>query len=140
MNKLLWTLQVVLALVFLAHGFLFLVPPPEIAAQMNLFLPRWFQLFLGVAEVLAAIGLTVPGITRIQPWLVPAAAAGTMIVTASATVLHLSRGEYSSAATTVVLHPASSAIAVSSAAAFLIIASYGDRLSCVRTTIMSRGP
>ncbi len=103
MNKLLWTLQVVLALVFLAHGFLFLVPPPEIAAQMNLFLPRWFQLFLGVAEVLAAIGLTVPGITRIQPWLVPAAAAGAMIVTASATVLHLSRGEYSSAATTVVL-------------------------------------
>lgn len=103
MNKLLWTLQAVLALVFLAHGFLFLVPPPEIAAQMNLFLPRWFQLFLGVTEVLAAIGLTVPGITRIQPWLVPAAAAGTMIVTASATVLHLSRGEYSSAATTVVL-------------------------------------
>lgn len=103
MNKLLWTLQAVLALVFLAHGFLFLVPPPEIAAQMNLFLPRWFQLFLGVAEVLAAIGLTVPGITRIQPWLVPAAAAGTIIVTASATVLHLSRGEYRSAATTVVL-------------------------------------
>jgi uncharacterized membrane protein YphA (DoxX/SURF4 family) len=103
MNKLLWTLQVVLALVFLAHGFLFLVPPPEIAAQMNLFLPRWFQLSLGVAEVLAAIGLTVPGITRIQPQLISAAAVGVLMVTVSATVLHLTRGEYSSAATTVVL-------------------------------------
>jgi putative oxidoreductase len=103
MNKLLWVLQVLLALAFLAHGILFLVPPPEIAVQMNAFLPRWFQLFLGIAEVLAAIGLTVPGVTRIQPQLVPAAAVGILIVTVSATVLHTVRGEYSSAATTVVL-------------------------------------
>ncbi len=103
MNIALWILQVVLALAFLAHGILFLVPPPDIAALMNAFLPRWFQLFLGVAEVLAAIGLTLPGLTRIMPGLVPAAAAGVMIVTVSATVLHLSRGEISSAATTFVL-------------------------------------
>ena len=103
MNITLWVLQVVLALAFLAHGILFLIPPPDIAALMNAFLPRWFQLFLGVAEVLAAIGLTLPGLTRIMPGLVPAAAAGVMIVTVSATVLHLSRGEFSSAVTTFVL-------------------------------------
>ena len=88
MNIALWVLQVLLAAAFLAHGLLFLVPPPEVAVQMNAFLPRWFQLFLGVAEVLAAVGLPLPGLTRILPGLVPAAAAGVMVVTVSATVLH----------------------------------------------------
>src|SRR6201988_1055384 len=35
MNITLWILQVLLALAFLAHGLLFLSPPPEIAVQMN---------------------------------------------------------------------------------------------------------
>jgi hypothetical protein len=103
MNIVLWVLQVLLAAAFLAHGIMFLAPPPDIAVLMNAMLPRWFQLFLGVAEVLAAVGLTLPGLTRIQPGLVPAAAAGVMIVTVSATILHLARGEYSSAVTTFVL-------------------------------------
>jgi hypothetical protein len=103
MNILLWVLQVLLAVAFLAHGWLFLWPPPDIAVQMNASLPRWFQLFLGVAEVLAGVGLTLPGLTRILPWLVTWAAGGIMIVMASATVLHLVRGEMSSAVITVVL-------------------------------------
>jgi putative oxidoreductase len=103
MNILLWVLQALLAAAFLAHGLLFLSPPPQIAAQINAALPRWFQLFLGVAEVLAAVGITLPGLTRIAPWLVTWAAAGIMIVTASATVFHLSRGEMSSAAATLLL-------------------------------------
>lgn len=103
MNIILWILQVLLTLAFLAHGFMFLWPPPEVVDQMNASLPRWFQVFLGVAEVLAAIGLTLPGLTRIRPELVPAAAAGVMIVTVSATALHLWRAEYSSAAITLVL-------------------------------------
>ena len=103
MNRLLWVLQVFLALAFLAHGLLLLFPPAAVADQMNAALPRWFQLFLGVAEVLAAVGLTIPSVTRIQPWLVPAAAGGLMIVMVSATVFHAARGEMSSAATTVVL-------------------------------------
>jgi uncharacterized membrane protein YphA (DoxX/SURF4 family) len=103
MNITLWILQIVLALVFLAHGLLFLMPPPEIAVQMDAMLPGWFQLFMGVAEVLAAVGLTLPGITRIMPGLVIAAAVGVMIVSVSATVLHLWRSEFSSAAITFVL-------------------------------------
>jgi uncharacterized membrane protein YphA (DoxX/SURF4 family) len=103
MNVVLWILQVLLALAFLAHGWLFLAPPPEIAAKMNESLPRWFQLFLGVAEILAGIGLTLPGITRIKPWLVVWAAGGIMIVMVSATVWHAVRGEISSAIVTLVL-------------------------------------
>jgi putative oxidoreductase len=103
MNRVLWVLQVLLALAFIAHGLMFLFPPPDIAAQMNANLPRWFQLFLGVAEVAAGIGLTLPGLTRIAPSLVPAAAAGIVIVMVAATGWHGMRREYSGAATTAVL-------------------------------------
>ena len=103
MNILLWVVQVLLAVAFFAHGVLFLSPPAEIAAQMNASLPRWFQVFLGVAEVLAAVGLTLPGVTRIQPWLVTWAAGGIMIVMVAATAYHLQRGEMSSGAITFAL-------------------------------------
>lgn len=104
MNVTLWVLQVLLAIAFFLHGLLFLVPPPEIAAQMNASLPRWFQLFLGVAEILAAVGLTLPGMTRIRPGLVVWAAAGVMVVMVAATVYHVYRADpVSSAMTTAVL-------------------------------------
>ena len=103
MNVVLWILQVLLALAFLAHGWLFLAPPPEIAAQINASLPRWLQLFLGVAEILAGVGLTLPGLTRIKPWLVVWAAGGIMVVMVSATAWHAVRGEISSAVVTLVL-------------------------------------
>jgi uncharacterized membrane protein YphA (DoxX/SURF4 family) len=103
MNIVLWVLQVVLAVAFFAHGWLFLAPPPEIAELMNASLPRWFQLFLGVAEILAAAGLTLPGLTRILPGLVTWAAGGIVIVMVSATLFHLARGEMSSAVITTVL-------------------------------------
>ncbi len=103
MNIVLWILQVLLALAFLAHGLLLLAPPPDILAQMVASLPRWFWLFLGVAEILAALGITLPGLTRIQPWLVTWAAVGIMFVMISATIWHVVRNEISSAFTTLVL-------------------------------------
>ena len=103
MNILLWVLQVLLALAFFAHGWMFLFPPAAIVDQMNASLPRWFQLFLGVAEILAAVGLTLPGVARVQPWLVSCAAAGIMIVLISATIYHVARGEMSSAVITAVM-------------------------------------
>jgi uncharacterized membrane protein YphA (DoxX/SURF4 family) len=102
-NILLWVLQVLLAVAFLAHGLMMLFPPPEIAVQMNASLPRWFSLFIGVSEVLAAIGLTLPAMTRVMPWLVSWAAVGIMIVMISATGYHLVRNEISSAVITFVL-------------------------------------
>jgi uncharacterized membrane protein YphA (DoxX/SURF4 family) len=103
MNSVVWLLQALLAVAFLAHGWLFLSPPAGIVDQMNATLPRWFQLFLGVAEVLAAIGLILPGLTRILPGLVVWAAVGIVIVMVSATVFHVARDEMSSAAITLVL-------------------------------------
>ena len=103
MNIVLWVLQVLLAVAFFAHGAMMVAPPAEIAAQMNASLPRWFQLFLGVAEVLAAVGLVLPGLTRILPWLVSWAAGGIIIVMVSATGYHVVRGEVGSAVTTLIL-------------------------------------
>ena len=103
MNIVLWILQLLLAAAFLAHGLLLVSPPPEIAVQMNASLPRAFWVFLGWAEILAAVGLTLPGIARILPGLVPAAAAGVMIVMVSATIYHIARAEISSALITLLL-------------------------------------
>jgi hypothetical protein len=103
MNVLLWVFQVLLAAAFFAHGWLLLFPPAAILQQMRMVMPDWFRLFLGVAEALAAIGLTLPGITRIQPGLISWAAAGLMIVMVGATVLHGTRGETSSAIITALL-------------------------------------
>ena len=60
-------------------------------------------MFLGIAEILAAVGLIVPGLTRILPWLVTWAAGGIIIVMVSATIYHVVRGEIGSAATTLLL-------------------------------------
>ena len=103
MNILLWVLQALLAAAFLAHGLMLLMPPPDIATLLYASLPRGFWVFLGVAEVAAAIGITLPGATRIQPWLVPLAAAGIMFVMVSATIWHIVRGEISSAFVTLLL-------------------------------------
>jgi putative oxidoreductase len=111
MNIALWILQVLLAIIFLWHGWMFVSPPTELLEVMNALLAGWFRVFLGVAEILAAIGLVLPSLSRIQPWLTPLAAAGLMIVMLSASVLHFSRGETSTAITTLVLFVLVTAVA-----------------------------
>jgi uncharacterized membrane protein YphA (DoxX/SURF4 family) len=103
MKIVLWLLQVLLAAVFLAHGLFMIAPPAAFLDLINAQLGQTFRLFLGGAEVLAAIALIIPGLVRIFPWLTPLAATGLMLVMVSATALHLSRGEISSAITTAVL-------------------------------------
>ena len=103
MNIVLWILQILLAVAFFAHGWLLLWPPPDIAAQMNAELPRWFWIFLGIAEIAAAFGITLPGLTKIFPWLVVWSAVGIAFVMVSATIWHVVRSEHSSALITLVL-------------------------------------
>jgi putative oxidoreductase len=103
MTIVLWILQIVLAAQFLFHGWLFVNPPATLVEIMNARFSPAFRIVIGVAELLAAIALILPGITRIMTWATPLAALGLMLVTASASVLHLTRGETSSAITTAVL-------------------------------------
>jgi putative oxidoreductase len=103
MNIALWILQVLLAAQFLFHGWIMLAPPAELVEIINAQFAPWFRIFIGVTESLGALGLILPGVTRILPWLIPLAAVGLMIVVGSASFLHLSRGEIGSAITTAVL-------------------------------------
>jgi hypothetical protein len=103
LNGTLWVLQFALALIYLAHGVLLLAPPAELIEQINTTIGPTLRIVIGVAEVLAALGLTLPGVVRVLPWLVSAAAAGLIPVMIGATVFHVARGEYGSAVTTCVL-------------------------------------
>jgi uncharacterized membrane protein YphA (DoxX/SURF4 family) len=94
MNVALWIVQVLLALLFLwAGGIKLVMPIEEMMKQMPLPLPGWFLRFIGVAEVLGAIGLILPGLLGIRPGLTPLAAAGLVVIMFGATVLTLMTGD-----------------------------------------------
>ncbi|HZB47435.1 MAG TPA: DoxX family protein, partial [Pyrinomonadaceae bacterium] len=84
MTYALWIVQALLALLFLFAGGTKLVLPPEVLASMGspnqIPLPGWFVRFVGVAEVLGALGLILPGLLRIKPGLTPLAAVGLVII------------------------------------------------------------
>lgn len=103
MNIVLWILQALLAIMFLWHGWIMLFPPAELVEVMNANMNPAFRIFIGVTESLGAIGLILPGVTRILPWLTVWAAVGLMIVSGSATFVHLQRNEISSAVQTLIL-------------------------------------
>ena len=88
MTYVLWIIQALLALLFLFTGGIKLVLPLEVLTEQSP-LPGWFVRFLGVAEVLGAIGLILPGLLRIRPGLTPLAACGLVIIMTGATVLAL---------------------------------------------------
>jgi len=88
MTYALWIVQGLLALLFLWAGGIKLVLPLEALAG-PVPLPGLFVRFIGVAEVLGAIGLILPGLLRIRPGLTPLAAAGLVIIMIGATVLTL---------------------------------------------------
>lgn len=86
MTYVLWTVQALLALVFLLSGGMKLALPLDVLAE-QMPLPGLFARFLGVAETLGAIGLILPTLLRIRPGLTPLAAAGLTIIMAGATLL-----------------------------------------------------
>jgi len=88
MTYVLWIVQGLLALLFLFTGGMKLILPLEVLTEQTP-LPGWFVRFLGVAEVLGAIGLILPGLLRIRPGLTPLAASGLVILMVGATVLTL---------------------------------------------------
>ena len=92
MNIALWIVQALLAALFLfAGGMKLVLPIEEMTKQMPM--PGLFLRFIGVAEVLGAIGLILPGLTRIRPGLTPLAGAGLAIIMIGATVTTLASGE-----------------------------------------------
>jgi len=86
LNVALWVVQGLLAAVFLFAGGMKLVLPIE-AMTEQMPLPGLFLRFIGVAEVLGAVGLILPWLLRIYPALTPVAAGGLVIIMIGATVV-----------------------------------------------------
>src|SRR5258708_6940046 len=96
MNVALWIVQVLLAVMFVFHGPLMLSPSPRQTDRMPyvLAIPSALRRFIGVAEILAAVGLILPQLTNILPWLSPLAAVGLVILMVLAIIFHIPRKEY----------------------------------------------
>jgi len=91
MTYVLWIIQVLLALLFLFAGGTKLVLPIDVLTSMGspnqVQLPGLLIRFIGVCEVVGAVGLILPGLLRIRKGLTPLAAAGLATIMAGATVL-----------------------------------------------------
>lgn len=96
MNGLLWGLQVLLGLYFFFTGLIHFVVPPGLPAPMAWMyeLPTGLHYFSGTAEILAGLGLILPGLARLQTRLTPLAALGLVLIMAGAAVWHVTRNEF----------------------------------------------
>lgn len=98
MNTVLWILQGILALIFVMAGFMKLgTSRDELRTKNGM---EWVEdvsssslKLIGLVELLAAIGLILPHLTGILPWLTPAAALGLILTMVGAMFLHLRRGD-----------------------------------------------
>ena len=88
MSGLLWTLQILLAALFLFTGISKLLMSPE---QLTAGSPlsAGFLRFISVCEILGAFGLILPGLLKIRPGLTPLAALGLLVIVTGATVVTL---------------------------------------------------
>ena len=87
----LWTAQSVLAALFLFAGVFKLITPTDVlTAQAHM--PGAFIKFIGICETLGALGLILPGLTKIRTDLTPLAAAGLVIIMIGAVVTSILQG------------------------------------------------
>lgn len=90
MNSALWVLQVLFGLLFAIHGVVAMVKPARMRPQLaKLPYSSAFLSFIGLCEILGALGLLLPMTIGIAPWLTPLAAAGLAVIMAGAVWTHL---------------------------------------------------
>lgn len=87
LKRTLWTAQILAALLFLFAGSMKFIMPAEKMQQGPIVFSIAFMHFIGICELLGALGLVLPGISRIQTWLTPLAAAGLTIIMIGATAV-----------------------------------------------------
>jgi len=93
----LWTVQVVVGVMFIANGAMKIGSPIDRLIPMFVWaadVPSALVRFVGFAEFAGGIGLIVPALTRTAPWLTPLAGLGLTVLAFCATLFHASRGEY----------------------------------------------
>src|SRR6266852_1803899 len=98
MNIALWIVQILLALAFAMAGIMKVTQPIDrLETRMGWVKdvgPRGVRL-IGSLEILGAIGLILPAVTGILPWLTPVSATCLALTMIVAMITHGRRGEYS---------------------------------------------
>lgn len=94
-DTLLWVLQWVFGIYFVAIGVMHFVVPDGLPALMEWMyeLNDTMHAIVGIAEILGGLGLILPSVTKIKPELTVYAAAGLVLVMAGAVVFHATRSE-----------------------------------------------
>ncbi len=106
MNTVLWILQILVALAFLAAGAMKVSQPKDkLEQRMNWVkdTPASTVKVIGTLEILGAAGLVLPALTGILPWLTPLAAVGLVLTMIGAIVTHIRLAEYSKLAAPIIL-------------------------------------
>ena len=105
MNIVLWILQILVAFAFFMAGMMKAFQYERARQQMKWMndLPRQSVFFIGVCEMLGALGLILPALTGILPWLTPVAGAGLALIMLLAGIFHTTRREYSAIVANLVL-------------------------------------
>lgn len=96
MHRLLWVLQVVFGLYFIAVGIVHFVVPeglPGFVSWMYDLTPMQHTV-AGIAEIAGGLGLILPGLTGVFPQLTIWAALGLAVIMVAAAVWHLGRDEF----------------------------------------------
>jgi len=93
MDSVLWVAQVALAIGFLGAGISHATRRYQTTGRMAWILdvPTPLMTTIGVLEILGAIGLVVPWVTGIAPWLTPLAAIALVALMVLAAVFHSQR-------------------------------------------------
>ena len=95
MNTVLWIIQILLAFVFIYHGWMmwFLPPQAREGGQMAYVeaIPSGLRRFTAVVESLAGVGLILPWLAGILPWLTPLAAVGLVLIMIGAIIIGLTQ-------------------------------------------------
>lgn len=114
MNIVLWIIQILLAAAFGLFGFMKVSQPVAALAGMMPWvttMPLLLVRFIGVAELAGALGMILPGLTKIQPRLTAFAGLGLSLVMVLASIFHITRGEFGNLPINVVLFVLSAFVA-----------------------------
>jgi len=97
MNTILWIVQAILAVMFLFAGVMKVFQYERAKASWPWVkeASRGFVSFVGIVDLFGAIGIVLPKLTGILPWLTPLAAVGLAVLMLLATIFHVRRGENS---------------------------------------------
>jgi hypothetical protein len=93
-----WSAQILLFLAFGPVGLMKTFMSPEALVAMGLGfardVPHWLLRFIGISELAGALGIVLPALTRVMPFLTPLAALGFVTIQVLAIGFHIMSGDF----------------------------------------------